>query len=175
MTSTAPIPPITGTVTIGVPIDKAFEVFTGSINSWWPHEYHIGQADVAQVILQPGVGGRWFERGVDGSECDWGRVLVWEPPNRVVFTWQISGSWQFDPDPEHASEIDARFSADGPGQTTVSVEHRYFERLVGGQAISDAINGGGGWALLLDGFAKTIANRTGDDHTGAGQAGEARP
>jgi uncharacterized protein YndB with AHSA1/START domain len=175
MTSTAPIPPITGTVTIGVPIDQAFEVFTGSINSWWPHEYHIGQADVDEVVLQPGVGGRWFERGVDGNECDWGRVLVWEPPNRVVFTWQISGSWQFDPDPEHASEIDARFSADGPGQTTVSVEHRHFERLVGGQAISDAINGGGGWALLLDGFAKTIANRTGDEHTGADQAGEARP
>jgi uncharacterized protein YndB with AHSA1/START domain len=162
MTSSAPIPPITGTVTIGVPIDTAFEVFTGSIDSWWPHEYHIGRVDVAEVVLQPGVGGRWFERGVDGSECDWGRVLVWEPPDRVVFTWQISGSWQFDPDPEHASEIDARFTADGPGQTTVSVEHRHFERLLGGQAINDAINGGGGWALLLDGFAKAIANRAGN-------------
>ena len=163
MTTTAPIPPITGTVTIGLPVDEAFELFTGSINSWWPHEYHIGRADVAEVVLESGEGGRWFERGVDGSECDWGRVLVWQPPDRVVFTWQISGSWQFDPDPEHASEIEAQFTPDGPGQTTVAVEHRYFERLVGGQAINDAINGGGGWAQLLDGFAKAVANRAGEN------------
>ena len=91
MTATAPIPPITGTVTVGVPIDQAFAVFTGSIDTWWPHEYHIGQADVAEVILEPREGGRWYERGVDGSECDWGRVLVWEPPHRLVFTWQING------------------------------------------------------------------------------------
>jgi uncharacterized protein YndB with AHSA1/START domain len=159
MTSVAPIPPITGTVTVGLPLDKAFEVFTGSMTTWWPHEFHIGQADVAEVVLEPGVGGRWFERGVDGSECDWGQVRVWEPPNRVVFTWQINGSFQFDPDPEHASEIDARFTTDGPGQTTVAVEHRYFERLVGGQAVKDTINGGGGWALLLDTYAKSIGEQ----------------
>ena len=160
MTTTAPIPPITGTVTIAVPIDQAFRVFTGSINSWWPHEFHLGQAEVAEVVLQPGVGGRWFERGVDGTECDWGRVLVWEPPHRLVFTWQINGSWQFDPDPDHASEIDVRFTANGPAETTVEVEHRYFERLDGGQAINDAIRGGGGWALLLDGFAKSVADES---------------
>ena len=109
-------------------------------------QYHIGQAEVAEIILEPHVGGRWYERGVDGSECDWGRVLAWEPPQPVVFTWQINGAWQFDPDPEHASEIEVRFPADGPEQTTVEVEHRHFERLVGGQAIHGAINGGGGWA-----------------------------
>ena len=134
-------------------------MFTGSVNSWWPHQYHIGQVEVAEVVLEPGVGGRWFERGVDGSECDWGRVLVWEPPTRLVFTWQINGSWQFDPDPERASEIEARFTASGPEQSFVDVEHRYFERLDGGQAIRDAITGGGGWALLLDGFAKTVAEQ----------------
>ncbi|MGH3766415.1 MAG: SRPBCC family protein [Pseudonocardiaceae bacterium] len=159
MTTTAPIPPITGTVTIAVPIERAFEVFTGSINSWWPHQYHIGQAEVAKVVLEPREGGRWYERGVDGTECDWGRVLVWEPPHRLVFTWQISGGWQFDPDPEHASEIEAQFTADGPDQTIVTVEHRHFDRLDGGQAIHDAINGGGGWALLLDGFATTAAGQ----------------
>jgi uncharacterized protein YndB with AHSA1/START domain len=159
MTTTASIPPITGTVTVGVPAEQAFEVFTGSFTSWWPHVFHIGQADVAEVVLEPHVGGRWYERGVDGSECDWGRVLVWEPPHRLVFTWQINGSFQFDPDPERASEIEVRFTADGPGQTTVDVEHRYFDRLAGGQAVRDTIHGGGGWALLLDGFAKIVAER----------------
>jgi uncharacterized protein YndB with AHSA1/START domain len=159
MTSTAPIPPITGTVTLAVPVERAFEVFTGSVNSWWPHQYHIGRAEVAEVVLEPEVGGRWFERGVDGSECDWGRVLIWEPPTRLVFTWQINGSWQFDPDPARASEIEARFTAAGPEQSLVEVQHLYFERLDGGQAIHDAINGGGGWALLLDGYAKTVAEQ----------------
>ncbi|MBN9112906.1 MAG: SRPBCC family protein [Pseudonocardia sp.] len=157
MTDAAPIPPITGTVSLAVPVERAFAVFTGSINTWWPHQFHIGQADVEEVVLEPRVGGRWYERGVDGSECDWGRVLLWEPPQRLVFTWQINGSWQFDPDPEHASEIEAVFRPDGSG-SIVDVEHRLFERLDGGRAINDAINGGGGWALLLDGFAKTVAD-----------------
>lgn len=156
MSGPAPIPPITGTVRLRVPVNRAFEVFTGSVNAWWPHEYHIGRADVAEVVLEDGVGGRWFERGVDGSECDWGRVLVWEPPHRLVFTWQINGSWQFDPDPAKASEIEARFTATGPQESLVEVEHRYFDRLDGGQAINDAINGGGGWDLLLAGVAEAV-------------------
>jgi uncharacterized protein YndB with AHSA1/START domain len=156
--STAPtIPPITGNVTVGVPIEKTFRIFTDSFNSWWPHQYHIGRADMAEVILEPREGGRWYERGVDGSECDWGRVLAWEPPHRLVFTWQINSQWQFDPDPEHASEIEVRFTPDGPGQTTVEVEHRLFDRLVGGDAIHGTINGGGGWTALLDGYAKAVA------------------
>lgn len=158
MTDVAPIPPITGTVSLAVPVERAFEVFTGSIDSWWPHQFHIGAAEVAEVVLEPRVGGRWYERGVDGTECDWGRVLVWEPPHRLLFTWQINGSWQFDPDPEHASEIEALFRADGAG-SVVEVEHRLFERLVRGEAVHGAINGGGGWALLLDGYAKAVVDR----------------
>jgi uncharacterized protein YndB with AHSA1/START domain len=159
MTSPAPIPPITGTVTVGVPAEQAFRVFSRSFDTWWPREYHIGTAEVDEVILESHEGGRWYERGVDGSECDWGRVLTWDPPRRLVFTWQISGGWQFDPDPEHASEIEVRFTADGPDQTTVEVEHRHFDRLVGGQGIHDGINGGGGWALLLERFAKSVADQ----------------
>ncbi len=159
MTSRAPIPPITGTTTVSVPVARAFEIFTVGIDDWWPHEYHIGQAEVAAVVLEPVVGGRWFERGVDGSECDWGRVLAWEPPRRVVFTWQINGSWQFDPDPEHASEIEACFRAEGPERTVVDVVHRYFERLVAGHGVHDAINGGGGWKQLLAGYAGTAGGQ----------------
>jgi uncharacterized protein YndB with AHSA1/START domain len=158
--STAPsIPPLGGTVTVGVPVERAFRVFTVAFNSWWPAQYHIGQADIAEAVLEPRAGGRWYERGVDGSECDWGRVLTWEPPHRLVVTWQINGQWQFDPDPAHASEIEVRFTADGPEQTTVELEHRLLDRLVDGQALRDGITGGGGWGALLELFAKAAANQ----------------
>jgi uncharacterized protein YndB with AHSA1/START domain len=159
MTNRAPaIPDINGTVTVGVPVDHAFRVFTESFDSWWPAQYHIGSADLAEAIIEPREGGRWYERGVDGSECDWGRVLAWEPPNRLVVTWQINGSWEYDPDPGHASEIEVRFAADGPGQTRVDLEHRHLDRLVDGQALRDGIVGGGGWTAVLEVFAKTAAS-----------------
>jgi len=82
-------------------------------------------------------------------------VLAWQPPRRLVVTWQINGQWQYDPDPAHASEIEVRFTADGPERTTVDLEHRLLDRLVGGQAIYDAIRGGGGWSALLESFAGT--------------------
>ncbi|WP_028935314.1 SRPBCC family protein [Pseudonocardia spinosispora] len=159
MTTTAPIPPITGTVTVGLPVEQAFRVFTASFDTWWPHEYHIGQSEVAEVIPEPRGGGRWFERGVDGTERDWGRVLAWEPPHRLLFTWQINGMMTFDPDPAHASEIEARFIPDGSEQSIVEVKHRHFDRLIGGEAVRTMIQGGGGWVQLLDGYTKTVANQ----------------
>jgi uncharacterized protein YndB with AHSA1/START domain len=159
---TTPIPPIEGRTTISLNRDRAFELFTGSFGAWWPRQYHIGSAEVADVILEPREGGRWFERGVDGSECDWGRVLAWEPTERVLFTWQIGGDWQFDPDPAHASEIEVRFHADAPEQTTIEVEHRHFERLVGGEGVHGAIEyGGGGWVALLKAYSQLVANESG--------------
>jgi uncharacterized protein YndB with AHSA1/START domain len=158
MSTPAPVPALRGTITVGVPVERAFGVFTGSIGTWWPPDYHIGQADMAEAILEPREGGRWYERGVDGSECDWGKVLAWDPPHRLVVTWQINGQWQYDPDPGHASEIEVRFTADGPGQTTVELEHRLLERLAGGHAIHDAIRGGGGWTAMLELFAKATAD-----------------
>jgi uncharacterized protein YndB with AHSA1/START domain len=159
MNSPAPVPPLTGTIIVGVPVERAFSVFTGSIDTWWPRMYHIGQSDMAQAVLEPKEGGRWYERGVDGTECDWGRVLAWDPPHRLVVTWQINGQWQFDPDPEHASEIEVRFTADGPGQTTVELEHRLLERLGDGEAIRGAIGSGGGWSAILELFAKAAADQ----------------
>jgi uncharacterized protein YndB with AHSA1/START domain len=159
MNSPAPVPPLTGTITVGVPVERAFRVFTGSIDTWWPRMYHIGQAEMAEAVLEPKEGGRWYERGVDGTECDWGRVLAWDPPHRLVVTWQINGHWQFDRDPGHASEIEVRFTADGPGQTTVELEHRLLERLTDGQAIQGAIHSGGGWNAILELFAKAAAGQ----------------
>ena len=154
MSSASTVPDISGKITVSVPVEQAFQVFTSSFGTWWPREYHIGQAEMAEAILEPRQGGRWYERGTDGSECDWGRVLVWEPPQRLVVTWQINGQWQFDPDPEHASEIEVRFTAEGPGQTVVELEHRLLDRLAGGEAIRGTILSGGGWTAILEQFAK---------------------
>ena len=158
MSTAATIPPLGGTVTVGVPVERAFRVFTASFNTWWPSQYHIGQAEIAEAVLEPRAGGRWYERGVDGSECDWGRVLTWEPPHRLVVTWQINGEWRYDPDPEHASEIEVRFIANGPETTNVELEHRLLNRLVNGQAIYDGIGQGGGWNSILQRFANAAAS-----------------
>jgi uncharacterized protein YndB with AHSA1/START domain len=158
MTTTSSVPALHGTATVNLPLTQAFTFFTGSMGQWWPNEYHIGQADMIDTVLEPRVDGRWYERGADGSECDWGRVLAWEPPHRLVVTWQINGHWQFDEDPRHASEIEVSFIADGPGVTTVNLDHRHLDRLVEGQAMHDQIAGaGGGWGTVLDRFASTAA------------------
>ena len=80
-------PALRGTVTVGLPVDQAFRLFTDSFGTWWPPQYHIGQADLATAILEPHEGGRWYEQGVDGSQCDWGRVVTWEPPGLLVLAW----------------------------------------------------------------------------------------
>jgi uncharacterized protein YndB with AHSA1/START domain len=138
------------TVTVQVPIERAFTVFTDRFNTWWPAAYHIGSTDMAEAVIEPKEGGRWYERGVDGSECDWGVVLTWEPPTRLVVTWQINGQWKYDPDPAHASEIEVRFAADGPQQTVVELEHRYLERLADYRELLGAIGGEGGWSRILE-------------------------
>jgi uncharacterized protein YndB with AHSA1/START domain len=129
-------------------------VFTESFHTWWPAEYHIGAAEMAEAVLEQRAAGRWYEKGVDGSECDWGRVLVWEPPHRLVLTWQINGQWQYDPDPAHASEIELTFTPDGDGQTRVELEHRLIERLAGGEGLREQLDGADGWNGVLAMYAK---------------------
>jgi len=160
MSTPRTIPPLTATLTINLPLEQTFRFFTESFNAWWPNQYHIGQSDIAEAVLEGRVGGRWYERGVDGSECDWGEVRVWEPPHRLVVTWQINGYWQYDPDPAHASEVEVRFTAGGPDQTVVDVVHGHLDRLVAGQELRDGITGGGGWISLLEQFATAAVGAT---------------
>jgi uncharacterized protein YndB with AHSA1/START domain len=160
VSTAATIPAIRRSVTVSAPVARAFEVFTDAFNTWWPPSYHIGEADFAEAVIEPREGGRWYERGVDGSECEWGRVLAWEPPHRLVLTWQINGEWKYDGDPGHASEIEVRFTAEGAELTRVEVEHRLLERLVGGQQMYDAVSAEGGWGTLLEQFAQAVSKES---------------
>jgi uncharacterized protein YndB with AHSA1/START domain len=160
MTTAPTIPAIRRRITVAAPIERAFRVFTESFDTWWPRGHHIGAADLAQAVIQPYEGGRWYERGTDGSECDWGRVMAWQPPRRLLLTWQINGEWAYDPDPAHASEIEVLFSTGPDGQTIVDLEHRLFDRLAAGRALYDGVGGEGGWNGLLQQFATAAADQS---------------
>src|SRR5258708_531706 len=150
----ATITPVRQSVIVPVPADRAFTLFTEGFSTWWPG-HHIGKADLADAVIEPRAGGRWYERGVDGSECDWGSVLVYQPPERLVVTWQLSSAWQYDPDPAHASEVEGRFT-ETAGRTLGELEHRYPERH--GEGAQDLRNGlsspEGGWPAIIELYAQ---------------------
>ncbi|HEX9030337.1 MAG TPA: SRPBCC family protein [Streptosporangiaceae bacterium] len=150
------IAPVRQSVTVPISADRAFTLFTEGFGTWWIG-HHIGAADLADAVIEPRADGRWYERGVDGSECDWGKVLIFEPPTRLVLTWQINGQWRYDPDPDHASEVEVCFAEDG-GQTRVDLEHRHIERHGAGAAeVARGVSSGGGWPAILELFAKAAA------------------
>ncbi|MFO1219680.1 MAG: SRPBCC family protein [Burkholderiaceae bacterium] len=145
------------TVTVAAPIALAFEVFTGDIASWWPmSSHHIGEAECAAVTIEPRAGGRWYERGVNGVECVWGRVALWEAPRRVVLVWQLSATWQFDPSLH--TEVEVRFIEVDARTTRVELEHRGLE-VYGADAIAmrDAFASPNGWNGMLDHYAAVAA------------------
>ena len=142
------------TVTVRASQPHAFKIFTAGFTTWWPSAHHIGRADMAEAVLEQREGGRWYERGVDGSECDWGSVLVYDPPNRVVLSWHLNGEWAYDPDPAKASEVEVRFIAESPDVTRVELEHRHFERHGGNwEAVARGVDNENGWAGILRGYA----------------------
>ena len=144
-------------VVVNAPIDRAFSVFTERFDRIKPREHNMLGCDIAESVFEPKVGGRVYDRGVDGSECQWARVLAFEPPDRIVFTWDINPYWQIETDLDKTSEVEVRFIAESPDRTRVELEHRNLERHGDGwQGMAEGVRGGDGWPLYLDRFASAL-------------------
>jgi len=146
-------------VEVGVPIERAFHVFTAQIGTWWDRDKHILEAPLAEMIFEPYVGGNIIDRGVDGSECRWARVLAYDPPRRVCFSWDINTRWQVETDPAKASEIEITFTETAPCRTRVVLTHRHLDRHgEGWEGMRDAVSSG--WSLT--GFAEAAEHSSPD-------------
>jgi uncharacterized protein YndB with AHSA1/START domain len=148
---------VRSSVVVEAPIERAFEVFTDGFGSFKPREHNLLDVDIAETVFESHVGGNIYDRGVDGSECRWARVLAYEPPNRVVFSWDINPQWQIEADPDKTSEVEVRFVAESPERTRVELEHRNLDRHgEGWEAAREGVGSDGGWPLYLDRFAERL-------------------
>jgi uncharacterized protein YndB with AHSA1/START domain len=158
MTTQAQATSVQSEIVVEAPLERAFAVFTEDIGSWWPPENHTLEAELAEMVFEPRVGGHVYDRGVDGSECRWARVLAYEPPNRVVISWDLTPQWQLETDSSRASEIEVRFVREAPERTRVELEHRNLERHgEGWEGLRDAVGSEGGWGSCLQSFAERMA------------------
>jgi uncharacterized protein YndB with AHSA1/START domain len=144
-------------VVVAAPIERAFQVFTQDFDRIKPREHNLLQVPIVETVFERRVGGTIYDRGVDGSVCRWARVLAYEPPHRVVFSWDISPRWQLESDLDKTSEVEVRFISETPQRTRVELEHRNLDRHgAGWEAERDAIAGEGGWPLYLRRFTESI-------------------
>jgi uncharacterized protein YndB with AHSA1/START domain len=139
-------------VVVPVPRERAFEVFTSGMTGWWPSDHHIGSAPIDQIVIEPREGGRWYTRHTDGSETSTGYVAVWEPPERVVVTWQISAEWKYDP--SLVTTVEVRFVNETPDRTRVELEHRDLDRFgPDAERMHETFSAPGAWDATLAAFA----------------------
>jgi uncharacterized protein YndB with AHSA1/START domain len=144
-------------IVVGAPVERAFEVFTGQMDKIKPREHNLLGADIETTVFEPRAGGRIYDRGVDGSECEWATVLAYEPPGRVVFSWNIDARWQPEPDAARRSEVEVRFVAEAADRTRVELEHRHLDRHGDGwEGLRDGVDSSGGWPLYLERYAGLI-------------------
>ena len=143
-------------VNVQAPPEVAWRVFTEKMSSWWPLATHkIGKTRAVEAVIEPRVGGRWYERGEDGSTCDWGTVLAWEPPSRLVLSWDITADWRFDP--ALKTEVEVRFAPDGAGGTRVELEHGRLDRYGSHrEQMRGVFDSEGGWGGLLAAFTRAV-------------------
>lgn len=145
-------------IVVEAPIDQAFRVFTERFGSFKPREHNLLAVPIADTVFEPRVGGHVYDRGVDGSECRWARVLAYEPPDRVVISWDISPQWRLETDPARTSEVEVRFISETPKRTRVELEHRNLARHgEGWESVRDGVAADAGWPLYLQRYAEQIA------------------
>ena len=144
-------------IVVEAPIERAFSVFTDRFGDFKPPEHNLLGAPIAETVVEPRVGGHIYDRAEDGSECRWARVLAYEPPTRVVFSWDIGPTWQIETDPANASEVEVRFVPEGADHTRVLLEHRHIDRHgPGWGAIHQGVDGDAGWPLYLTRYAALV-------------------
>ena len=145
-------------IVVDAPIARAFAMFTERFGDFKPPEHNLLGAEISETVFEPRVGGHIYDRAVDGSECHWARVLAFEPPDRVVFSWDISPYWQIESDLSHASEVEVRFVAETPQRTRLELEHRNLERHgQGWEGVRDGVGDDEGWPLYLARYAGLFA------------------
>jgi len=141
-------------IVVNAPIDEAFTVFTERFGDFKPPEHNILRVPIAETVFEPKVGGHIYDRGTDGSECRWARILAYDPPHRVVFSWDIGPTWQVESDPDLTSEVEVTFTAETPDHTRVELEHRHLDQHgPGWESVRDGIGHDQGWPLYLDRYA----------------------
>jgi uncharacterized protein YndB with AHSA1/START domain len=144
-------------IVVDAPPERAFTAFTDEMATWWPPDHHILESELAEMVFEPRAGGRVFDRGVDGSECQWARVLAYEPPDRVVIAWDINTEWEIEPDHSKSSEVEVRFLPEEDGRTRVELEHRNLDRHgPGWEKVRDAVGSPGGWGSTLEAYAARV-------------------
>jgi uncharacterized protein YndB with AHSA1/START domain len=145
-------------IVVDAPIERAFAVFTDRFGDFKPPEHNMLGAPIAETVFEPRVGGSIVDRASDGAECRWARILAFDPPDRVVFSWDISPRWTIETDSAHTSEVEVRFYAESPTRTRVELEHRHIDRHgPGSEAVFDGVDGPEGWTLYLDRYSALLA------------------
>ncbi len=140
---------------VEAPAERAYRVFSENMGIWWPREHHIGKAPLKDCVIEPRVDGRWYEVGEDGSECEWGRVLAWDPPRRLLLAWQLNAEFRYDP--ELTTEVEITFTVLGPKRTRVDFEHRNLERF-GAAAARLRTGMDAGWGAILASSGRTAGS-----------------
>ena len=141
------------TLSLEVPVEKAFQVFTEKMGSWWPATHHVGGTPFKEIVMEKRVGGRWYEVNIDGVEGDWGHVLAWEPPKRVVLSWHLQPDWSFNADLARSSEVALDFISEGLAATRVEFMHSHIERHgEGHDKMREAVDSPGGWTRVLEAY-----------------------
>jgi uncharacterized protein YndB with AHSA1/START domain len=157
MTTQAQATSVRTEIVVDAPVERAFRVFVDDFDRIKPREHNMLAVDIAETVFEPRAGGHIYDRGVDGSECRWARVLAYEPPDRVVFTWDISVRWQLETDLEKTSEVEVRFIPETPERTRVELEHRNLERHgQGWESMRDGVAAPEAWPLYLQRFAALL-------------------